>query len=478
MTATPHPSILQIKGLRLIVGCLVFIGFTSAVNGAVNDSITYTVQQTTTSSEGTIAPFWFHNQHFGTIPAQPFSTLLRTSITSGMQIGPKLHLKYGLDAALTTAGGNSTRAWIHQLYLHTRWLIFDLTIGSQENQQLLTDRLLSSGALIFSPNSRPMPRITAGIEQFTSVPFTHNQIQFRGGITHAWFIDNTYVPDIWMHHKYFHLRLGNQLPVRLQLGLDHMAQWGGKLPGQPVQLFNLTNFKTIFLARSGGEGSTVFEQNNAIGNHILSEHAKLELETGKYTTTIYWQNIVEDGPFRFAPWKMMNREDGLWGVSIENKSFPILQKIVAERINTTDQSGYIHDKDGIIYGGQDSYFTNGTYLNDWAFFRRSIGNPLILSPVYNTDGSYRINHIWIKAYHLGMAGQTGEWKYRFMGTHVNHYDFYLRPFSTNRYWMVELSRTIQSVELELKLGSDTGTFPGNTTGVQFTFKKSGTLFRP
>ncbi len=465
-------------GKRLLATCIITLVAFSFVHSVSTDSLIYRVEQTTTASDGIFAPFWLHNQQFGTISEQAFSTTLRASVDGTTVLSPQLKLKYGIDALCIASNGRTFTGWIQQAYLHTHWLIFDLKLGAQENQLLLTDRYLSSGAFLFSPGARPMPGITAGIEQFTSVPFTHNQVKFRGGITHAWFTDEVYVPDIWLHHKYFHLRLGDRLPVRLQLGLDHMAQWGGKLPGQPSQAFNFANFKTIFLARSGGEGSSVFEQNNAAGNHILSEHARLEITTGNFNTSIYWQNIIEDSPFRLAPWKMMNREDGLWGISVENNSLPYFQKLVLERINTTDQSGYIHDKDGIVYGGQDSYFTNGTYLNDWAFHRRSIGTPLILSPIYNPDGSYRINHIWIKAYHAGLSGHTQNWAYRIMGTYVQHYNFYLHPFTTNTYWLLEVSRALQSITLSVRLAADTGIFPGPATGIQFSFKKSGILFRP
>ena len=449
---------------------------------ASNDSITYRLQQTLTASSGRFAPFWLQSQHFGTVSQQAFSNLLRASVEREMTPGKhRLDFSYGLDVMVNAANGQPAQAWVQQLYLHSRWWIFDLTIGVRENQHLLTDRFLSSGALIFSPNARPMPRITIGIEEFTAVPFTKKQVQFRGGLSHGWFSDNTYVADIWLHHKYLHLRLGAALPVRLQLGLDHMAQWGGQLPDYPAQEFTFSNFKTIFLARSGVEGSSVFEQNNAMGNHIISEHVRLEADIAGFTAHVYWQNIIEDSPVRLAPWKMMNREDGQWGLSIENKKSNFIRKIVYELVNTTDQSGYIHDKDGIVYGGQDCYLTNGTYMNDWAFYRRTIGTPLILSPVFNADGSFRINHHRLRAHHAGIQGSGKNWRYHLMTTHVRYYDWHLKPESTNFMWMIKVARQlggIDPVEIEVSIGGDRSSIPGNTTGLQFTFRKSGILFRP
>jgi hypothetical protein len=448
---------------------------------ATTDSLHYQFEQTTTASSGFFAPFWMQSQHFGTIPQHAYSNMLRASVEKRMSKDTPLDFAYGIDGIVNTSNSAPIHAWIHQFYLQARWLIFDLTLGAKEYDQLLTDRYLSSGALIFSPNARPMPRITAGIENFTSVPLTNNQVQFRGGLTHAWFSDNTYVPDIWMHHKYLHLRFGARLPVRIQVGLDHMAQWGGQLPDYPPQQFNYTTFKSIFFAKAGGDAHSVFEQYNSLGNHIVSEHIRLEADIDGFTTHLYWQNILEDGPIRVAPWKLMNRKDGMWGISIENNRLPAIQKIVYEFVNTTDQSGYTHDKDGIVYGGKDSYLTNGTYMNDWAFHLRTIGTPLILSPVFNTDGSFRIKHHHLRAHHIGIQGRHDEWSYRMLTTHLRHYDYHLRLISANLSWMVQLARTIgkkQPLELEMSLGSDRSTIPGTTTGIQLTIRKNGILFQP
>ncbi len=453
----------------------VFSGFAAA------DSLYYQMEHTTTASSGVFAPFWMQSQHFGTIPQHAYSTLLRASVEKKITSQNTLNFAYGMDGVVNTSNGAPIHGWIHQLYLHARWLIFDLTLGAKEYDQLLTDRYLSSGALIFSPNARPMPRITAGIEEFTSVPLTNNQVQFRGGVTHAWFIDNTYVPDSWMHHKYLHLRAAAQLPVRIQFGLDHMAQWGGQLPDYPQQNFNYTTFKSIFFARSGNNEHSIFEQYNALGNHIISEHIRLEVDIKDFTTHLYWQNILEDGPIRVAPWKLMNRKDGMWGISIENNKLPGIQKIVYELVNTTDQSGYTHDKDGIVYGGKDSYLTNGTYMNDWAFHRRTIGTPLILSPVFNADESFRIQHHHLRAHHIGLQGKHNQWSYRMLTTHLRYYDYHLRLLSTNLSWMLQIARTIgkkQPLELELSLGGDRSTIPGTTAGLQFTIRKNGILFQP
>ncbi|MDO9153042.1 MAG: hypothetical protein Q7U47_04935, partial [Paludibacter sp.] len=52
--------------------------------------------------------------------------------------------------------------------------------------------------------------------------------------------------------------------------------------------------------------------------------------------------------------------DGLFGFSVKNKKFPVIQGFLYEYLTTTDQSGPYHDKDGMIYGGND-----GSCFGNW-----------------------------------------------------------------------------------------------------------------
>ena len=80
----------------------------------------------------------------------------------------------------------------------------------------------------------------------------------------------------------------------------------------------------------------------------------------------YWQVINEDGPIRFIG-RGMNNTDGLWGICAVQTRWPFIEGVTYEFLNTTDQSGPIHDRDGAIYGGNDSYYQNGIYTQGWTY---------------------------------------------------------------------------------------------------------------
>lgn len=447
---------------------------------ARNDSIHYKVDLSGTASSGDFAPFWFQSMHFGKVLQHPFSNNLGMSVYKNLSNQNAL-FDYGFnaDVLLRTNYADVTEAYFHQLYAQARFWIFDLSIGAKEMQHGFHHRELSAGSYLFSQNARPIPGITAGIEEFRTIPFTYDLLEIKGGLTQGWFADQVYAPDIMLHHKYMYLRLGGKFPVRLQYGLDHAAQWGGAVAENPNPKFNLRDFKKIFLGKSGGEDTHLSEQINALGNHIISIHAKLEVNLPNTNIDLYWQTLSEDGPIRLLPWLAPNWRDGLWGIALRNKNFPYLKGFVYEFISTLDQSGPWHDKDGIVYGGGDSYFTNGIYHNDWTHFGRTIGTPLVLSPVLNKDGSARIFYNDLRAHHIGINGTIAGFDYRLLGTYSQYYINNEPPPMPNFFWMLEAGKKIEKwadTELLLSLGGNVGEIPGKTTGIKLSIRKTGTLF--
>jgi hypothetical protein len=343
---------------------------------AQNDSINYEVSLSGMGSSGIQAPFWIQNNQYGIVSYQPFSSNFSATIFKE-QNHPKALFDYGFKADfLIQADDKKINSYFHELYAKARLLIFDASIGSRQEILGNQDSTLSCGGLLFSQNSRPIPKIFAGIEKFTTIPYTFGLLEIKGGLSHGWFTDNVYVQHALMHHKYVYLRVGGNFPVRIQYGLDHAAQWGGFIPNPEFgqQPSGFSDFISIFLAGKGASNAHVTDQINALGNHIISQSMKAEISVSKFDINVYWQNISEDGPIRVI-WNSMNRADGLWGISVKNNDFPFIKKILYEYLNTTDQSGPYHDKDGIVYGGADTYLTNGVYLSGWTFFSRTIGTP-------------------------------------------------------------------------------------------------------
>jgi hypothetical protein len=367
------------------------------------------------------------------------------------------------------------------LYAKARFLVFDLIVGAREEHLGNQDSTLSCGGLLISQNARPMPKIVIGIEHFTPVPFTRGFLEVKGALAQGWFSDNTYVRGLLLHQKYVYLKIGGNLPVHFQYGLDHVAQWGGNVPGLGQQPQSLSDLVKIFFGSSGGKNSLVTDQINALGNHIISQSMRLDIDISDFQLGGYWQDLSEDGPIRFIT-GTMNVPDGLWGVTLRNKHFPFIKGIIYEYLNTTDQSGPYNDRDGIIYGGTDNYFNNGIYHNGWTYFSRTIGTPFITSPLYNKNGNVSIYNNRVQVHHIGLEGDVSGYSYKFLTSFSKNYGTYDNPFPTmiqNTSMMLEINKQfpkLSNILVGCSVGTDIGKLYGNSVGCMITIKKTGNLF--
>ena len=461
------------------INILILILFISLQVVAQKDTIKYEFGTSAAVSTGTNSPFLLQSNSYGLISNSPTNGILSAAISKDFSAQKSL-FNYAFNANLIMhADNNKTTLYFHEIYAKVKLSFLDFTIGSSKEIIGNQDSTLSSGGFLFSKNARPMPKITVGIENFTNVPFTNGFVEIKGALSHGWFTDNTYVENVLLHHKYAYVRLGGNLPIHIQYGLDHAAQWGGNIPGWGVQHVSFQNYKSIFFGKSGGTDANISDQINALGNHIISQSMKFELNISDYKLNAYWQNISEDGPIR-PIWNTMNIKDGLWGVSIKNKKFPLIQGILYEYLNTTDQSGPYHDKDGIVYGGADGYFS-GQYQTGWSFYSRTIGTPFILAPKLNeTTGGYYPYNNRVQAHHVGIEGQIAGYDYKLLSSFSKNYGIYKAPLNLkNTSIMFEIYKTFPKI-FNLQLGgtiaADYGNLYGNSFGCMISIKKIGKLF--
>lgn len=447
-----------------------------------NDTIKYDVGLLGVASHGVYSPFWLQSKQYGKISEAPYSADIFVGINKELNKETQL-FDYGFKAnLLVRTDAKMSTIYFHEMYAKARLSVFDIIIGSREEHLGNQDSTLSCGGILFSQNARPMPKITFGIEHFTTVPFTKGYLELKGALVHGWFTDNTYVKNAWLLHNYVYGRLGGRLPVHFEYGLDHVAQWGGYSPEYGQQPVSFQDYKKIFYGRSGGTDASIGDQINALGNHIISQSMKLEVKLFDYRISGYWQNISEDGPIRII-WDTMNRPDGLWGVTLRNNKFPFVKGILYEYLNTTDQSGPYHDKDGIIYGGADCYFTNGSYPSGWSYYSRTIGTPFISSPSYNTDGTLETKNNRVQVHHFGIEGDVYDYQYRFLTSYSKNYGTYAVPLSVEKKKsasvMLEVKKqfpTLSNVEIGCSVAADYGKFYGNSIGGMFSIRKTGDLF--
>ncbi len=434
-----------------------------------------------TASSGDKAPFWLVNNQYAQNSLEPFHTRLNTGIFSEGMKNDSSFFDYAYGFEFLNRYDGNFDPLFHQYYLQARLWFLKLRAGAMEEFYGNQDPELSSGSLLWSKNTRPMPKLSIETDGYTDVPFTFGYLEFKGGISHGWFEQERHVKNAYMHHKYLLGQLGGDLPINAHYGLHHYAQWGGEHPTRGKIPSGLEAFIKTFFAQ---EGDTSINPNlegeaiNVSGNHIGSRNIGMDIKFSKFSVSTYWQTIFEDNSGMV--WR--NIRDGLWGISLKqkDKTWPV-HGICYEFVNTTDQSGPSHndpENEDIILGGNDNYFNNYIYNSGWTYFKYSIGTPLITSPLYNEGGKIQVMNNKITAHHFGLQGGMKQFAYTIWITHsINHgrngspYE----PFKTQTSILGHLDYRLKNddkTRFFLDIGIDRGELLGKQVGTMIGVKKS------
>ncbi len=413
------------------------------------EALTYRMEAYGSAASGTYTPFWMVNNRYGIVPLESGNGYLRGSITNQQALGSGFSWGAALD--VVAAAPRYRTVYIQQAYAELGYKSLLLSVGSRETYRSLWDRDLSSGDLMLSPNARPIPEIDLSMPAFTVVPGLKGWIQVKGDIAVGRSFDTDYLEDfiripqeytqnsLW-HHKSFFLRINdtrNGFPLTLALGLQHTAQWGGTStnPKKGVQPHSLKDLVRVFFAQSGGNDATVSDQINVLGSHQISYDFQLGYTQKDWSLHAYYQHMSADK----SGLLFYNGTDGLWGLQADFNSFPLIRKVVVEYMETRNQSGpfhfiaFDHDAHPGRGGGADDYYNNGEYTTGYSYFNRSIGSPLLPSPVYNTDRRLGFRSTRVSDWHLGMEGAfSPQLSYRMLFTVMNSWGRHYTPFLIKR----------------------------------------------
>lgn len=462
------------------------------------DSLRYEVIVSATAGSGRYNAFWMQSGQRGLASSAPYSGSLRAMIEKPatqphrwFDYDGAVDIQLTVHSALPTPAnirsksafpvfqGEQGSVIIHRLYAHVRLYIVDVSAGVMP----MTDGMdvpLGSGSLLFSSNAPSMPAVRIGLDRWTPFPGLYGYLELKGGMAHAWLTDNIGVTGSMLHYKWIGAQVGGKLPVNISYEFHHAAQWGGyALDGT-----NLGNdwysFRRMFIGKSGGSSHN--ELYNAIGNHVGSQQLALTLKGNKWNTKIYWQNFLEDNIALLGKGK--NLPDGRWGICAQQQVWPFIHTLTFEYVCTTDQSGPVHDQDGIIYAGNDNYYRNSIYQQGWNYYLRSLGTPLITSPLYNgpTDGTQTTNNR-IQAWHVGLGGDIYGYRYSLLATHIRNYGTYdlndwFTQQSANTALMLQVHKQVEKawgMEFGVRLAADIGTQWGNCFSAQVTIRKQGLI---
>ena len=323
-------------------------------------------------------------------------------------------------------------------YAKIDYRFLNLTVGRHTFNPVFDKSYCGSGSYLFGDNYRPMDRITAGISNFTKLPFLWGIVEIRGELTHGRLDDTKgnftniedffYHKNILLHEKYalVRLNLGKWKPYG---GLYHSAFMGGyDRNGNEIKI----DYWKTFFAKSS-QKTTKADSTNAAGAHMGM------YDFGIYTTHdfgnihFYYQKPFADGSGMqflridedgFSIFK--NNKDQIVGANISFLKTKWIKNLTIEWINTKYQSGegfpdpiingkfytfsqikrdigfdkfmnslgvpgenftykqvYDYVKNnfnhGHNYGGRDGYMNNGDYPSGWAFHGQIMGSPLNLT---------------------------------------------------------------------------------------------------
>jgi hypothetical protein len=473
------------------LGLLLFFSLSLSAQSGV----TYRLETFGSLSSGNYTPFWLNSNTYGVVPLKTNNGYLRSDVSWKNAFSDDWKFEAGID--LIAATNHTSSIWVQQLYGDISFRKIKLSIGSKERYNSMLNKRLSTGDMNYSMNARPIPEVNFSIPEYMTVPFTKDILQLKAdfAVGKSWdnnYIEETkqktapYAKDILWHHKslFFHMEdPEGSFPFVFTFGLDHAVQWGGwtsysefgDLPHSPK------DFLRIVLGKQGGESAVDGDQINVLGNHQGTYNLKFGYKHRLFETTFYKQHYFDDNSgMEYANWR-----DGIWGTEIKFLNQSYLKQIVLEYIQTTNQSGPMHFLDydpdrNVRGGGNDDYYNHDFYYSGWSYYGRTLGNPLLTSPEYNTDNALFFKNNRIKAVHLGMEGNvTPEIDYRTLFTGMQSWGRMRRPFldrKDNFSMLIECnyqSDRLRNWALRVQIALDKGDLYEDNFGVSMKITKSG-----
>jgi hypothetical protein len=470
------------------------------------------------AGNGNFAPYYIASNNHG-ILTQSKDALLRLSIDHKTDASRRFSYGFGVDViggyssatdylrytanetpgAMTVQDGylaphseHPSRLWLQQLYGELRYRGIFLTIGLKEHTSALLSATLSSGDLVESGNSRPIPEVRAGFNDFQDIPFTNGWVQIQGEISYGKMTDNAWMRNHYNYYDshlnqgalysykrcYFRTKPAERLSVTV--GMQVGAFFGGEsvwyTNGQVTKTASfskgLKQFFKIFIPSDGGLD---YYSGSSLGCWDLQ--FRYRLNNGS-TIKAYLQKPWEDG----SGIGLLNGCDGIWGVQYSASTKGLISGAVVEYLDFTNQSGPMHwdpdDHPGTDITnraeGSDDYYYNHEY-NAYANYGMAIGSPFLVSPIYNTDGFLQFAANRIRGFHVGLEGCfSNELSYRLLGGYLRSWGSGRTPFITPKNdtsFMVEAvysPRQLKALTFKAAFAMDRGTLYGNTTGGMIT----------
>jgi hypothetical protein len=379
--------------------------------------ISYTAELGGLYSATNRTPFWIKANRFGVLPDSGNTVYFRHTV----QWRPD-SLHWDLGAELVSWTGDQSRLGLVQAYASYSLGAFRFLVGRKKQIHGYTDSTLSSGSMTWSGNALPLPELQVSVPQYRSI--IPGVLAFKGHFSHAWFGNQHFVKNYYLHQKSLYLRWGTG-SFKVITGIMHHAQWGGKPkydPGPDGWLTHGKQFASgaavyreiIFPFTNPPRDSAKvasFDFENRYGNHLGQLDLGLEWQLNSGLLKVYRQLPFETGQ-TFS--SLGNFDDGICGLAFSREEGAV-RRLVFEFLHTTNQGLY---RSGLLrflgykgrhYGrNQNFYFSHAQYVDGWSYEGKTLGSPFLLpNPEIRDEKhvdspNYFANNNNIKAAYLGL----------------------------------------------------------------------------
>jgi len=449
---------------------------------------------------GEQAPFWHTSNRQGMPSIDRNNGYLHYSAMGEADIPKGIGLEYGADLGVGVR--LQSFLYLHQLYIDFDYKWLGISVGMKERWDD-KNHLLSSGALTWSGNSRPIPEARIGIPDYVRIPVLGGWFSLRGHLGYGRMTDDKwrrshnngrYTDGILFHSKSAFLRLGDEerFPLQVTLGLEMNNMFGGKwhrnneVDEMPSDLS--TYLTVLFPFHHVGQ------QGTEDGDNLGSWHLNFDYKLYDWHIGVYYEHFYEDHSSMLGIEYKNNMEgerefifygfrhnwfDGLFGLEVNAPDgVKLFRNAVFEFLNTKGQCGPICNFGPIVEGidGSDDMY-NHSFYDSYTHWGYAIGNPVLVSPVYNDDNYPRFRSNRVQMFHLGIdGGITEKIDYRLLATTTKHwgcYDAPLKEVERVTSVMLECSyRMGDAYDWKFTLSGamdfDSGDLLGNNRGVMFT----------
>ena len=461
-----------------------------------------------TFGDGDRAPFWFTNNRYGLGALRNNTFLARTYIKRDIESDSLRNWRIGYGADLAAGYGNHSDFCLQQAFVDLGWKMIRLSLGQKERPSELKNDELSTGGMTLGINARPIPQVRIELPRFWDVPGTKGWFAVKAHIAYGFYTDNKwqrswagsgknlYTRNSFFHSKALLMRIGNEkkFPLTLKWGMEMACQFGGKgynvvsYTGQQLeQDIKLGGNMWNAFVPGGGDVNDGDAFANAVGNHVGSWHVRLDWAGKGWSVGAYMDHFFEDHSqigMQYGFWK-----DMLLGVEINLPRNRYVSNIVYEHNGTKNQSGPLyHDathENPQQISAKDNYYSHHVY-GSWHHGGFVIGNPLLLSPLYNSymgKGTSMLCYFSrLNAHHIGLKGNPADWlTWRALYTYEKNFGTYDDPVMDplkGHFLLLEAvyrPRQVKELSITAAYGHNSGTLLGSSNGAMLTVAWDGWL---